>query len=139
MSITVFLCKSAEVISRATKSLILKFVQHIRRTLIRGNDFMHALERKRKFELGLLLVLWPMLAAAVFPAGYSSRLPLAMFLITALLSEAAAIVLFFQSYRRVIDRPEDRLTSWSVIGAAAAGACTLAFLIAAMVNAIRVW
>jgi hypothetical protein len=99
---------------------------------------MRTLDRKRKFKLGLVLALWPVLFAIVAPAAYSDRLPIAIFCITAILSEAAAALLFFLTYRRPIDRPEDRLTSWSVIGAAAAGLCMVAFLIATVVNVIQV-
>jgi hypothetical protein len=111
----------------------------MRTAILLGNHYMHTLSRERKFKLGLCLALWPVLFAAVTPAGYSNRLPMAIFCTAAIISEAAAAWLFFLTYRRPIDRPEDRLTSWSVVGAAAAGVCTLAFLAAALANVARIW
>jgi hypothetical protein len=106
---------------------------------------MSSLGRKLKFGLGLLLAIWPVAVAAFVPAQYfagfdvslpsSNRLPLAIFCIAALVSEAIAFFVFFRA--RVL--PADRLSSLSVIAAAAAAACTLAFLVAAVANAMRVW
>ncbi len=105
---------------------------------------MHSLVRKLKFGLGVLLALWPVAVAAFVPAdvlaGFdlntllTNRQPLAVFCVAALVSEVLAVVLFFRA--RVF--PKDSLTSWSVVAAVAAGACTLAFLIAAVANVMHV-
>jgi hypothetical protein len=82
--------------------------------------------RKQKFWFGVALALWPILIVALVPAEYlingNSTL-----CISAVLSEAAASVLFFHLRRK----RRDRLTFWSTIAAAVAGEVTLAFLIAA--------
>gem|GEM_PF-4739523 len=137
MSLTNFLSKCTDATCEAANRIAPQVIQNIRRAYIAGNQYMHTLDRRRKFKLGLVLALWPVLFAVVAPAAYSNRLPVAIFCIAAILSEAAAALLFFLTYRRPIDRPEDRLTSWSVIGAAAAGLCMLVFLIATVVNVLQ--
>ncbi|MGH9716107.1 MAG: hypothetical protein ACRD4R_05170 [Candidatus Acidiferrales bacterium] len=102
-------------------------------------------DRKFRFGFGIFLALWPVAVAAFVPAQVfagldvvmvsSNRLPLAIFCVAALASEILAVTLFFRT--RVF--PIDALTSWSVIAAAAAGTCTLAFLVAAVANVIGVW
>ena len=106
------------------------------------------LVRKRKFSFGLWLAIWPVVVAAFLPSRLfailhanllsNDRLPVAIVCIVAVISEAAAALLFFFTRRRYLDRPEDRLTFWSVIATAAAGACAIAFLAAAAVNAMHV-
>jgi hypothetical protein len=101
--------------------------------------------RKTEFFLGVAAALWPIGVVAFVPSEYlnaagadlntSDRLPLAILCVAALISEAIAMFLFFGSRRRL----KDQLTSWSVIGAAAAGLCTLAFLAAAIANAMKIW
>jgi len=105
---------------------------------------MQSFGRKLKFATGVILALWPVVVAAFVPAdvlaGFNlnvisvNRLPLAVFCSAALVSEALAVVLFFPS--RVL--PKDSLASWSLAAAVAAGACTLAFLVAAVANFIHV-
>jgi hypothetical protein len=138
VSLTNFLSQRTDATCEAASRIASQVIQSTRRAYIAGNQCVRTLDRKRKFKLGLVLALWPVLFAIVAPAAYSDRLPIAIFCITAILSEAAAALLFFLTYRRPIDRPEDRLTSWSVIGAAAAGLCMVAFLIATVVNVIQV-
>jgi MFS family permease len=106
---------------------------------------MQLFGRKQKFVLGVLLVIWPIVVTALLPSEYfssldmrflsSDRIPAAYFSFAAFLSEAFAILLFFRAHRRL----RDRLSSWSVIGVAAAGAATLAFLAATVANAMQVW
>jgi hypothetical protein len=101
---------------------------------------MQSFGRKLKFAAGVLLALWPVVVAAFAPAdvlaGFDlnvlsmNRQPLAVFCIAALVSEVLAVVLFFPS--RAF--PKGSLRSWSLAAAVAAGACTLAFLIAAVAN-----
>lgn len=105
---------------------------------------MQLFGRKFKFAAGGILALWPVVIAAFVPAdilaGFNlnvismNRLPLAVFCIAALVSEALAVVLSSRS--RVF--PKDSLTSWSLAAAVAAGACTLAFLVAAVANFVHV-
>jgi hypothetical protein len=107
------------------------------------------LSRKRKFTLGLWLSIWPVVIAALVPAQgladldlnllANSRLPITVFCFVALISEAAAAWLFLPMCKRFVDLPEDRLTTWATIGAAAAGACTLAFLAATVANILHFW
>lgn len=86
--------------------------------------------RVQKFSFGVALALWPLLIVALVPSDAlvdrSSILCL-----SAVLSEAAASVLFFQLRRR----HRDRLAFWSKIAVAVAGEVALAFLIAAAVIA----
>jgi len=99
--------------------------------------------RKLRFSVGIFLALWPVAVAAFVPAQVfagldvnmmsADRLPLAVFCAAALVSEIFAIIVFFRT--RVF--PIDSLTSWSVIGAVAAGTCTLAFLAAAVANVLH--
>ena len=106
---------------------------------------MDYLSRKQRFGIGLFLALWPIIVAACVPAQVfagidvnmlsSDRLPLAVFCLAALASEIFATVVFFRT--RVF--PIDPLTSWSVIAAAAAGTCTLAFLVAGVANVLHAW
>jgi hypothetical protein len=106
---------------------------------------MRYLNRKFRFSLGVFLAVWPVVVAAFVPAQLfadldvnmlsANRLPLAIFCAAALASEIGAIVVFFRT--RVL--PIDPLTSWSVIAAAAAGTCTLAFLVAAVANVLHAW
>jgi hypothetical protein len=106
---------------------------------------MQLLGRKQKFALGVLLVIWPVVVTALLPARYfsgldirffsSDRIPAAYFSLSAFVSEALAIVLFLRAHRRLADR----LSAWSVIGVAAAGAATLAFLAATVASAMQVW
>ena len=65
----------------------------------------------------------------------SDRVPAAYFSFAAFLSEALAVLLFVRAHRRL----RDRLSSWSLIGVAAAGAATLAFLAATVANAMQTW
>jgi hypothetical protein len=88
--------------------------------------------RKQKFVLGVALALWPVLMLAFIPSdSLISRG--STLCISALLSEAAASVLFFHLRRR----RKDRLTFWSTVAAAVAGEVTLAFLIAAVAIAMH--
>jgi hypothetical protein len=106
---------------------------------------MHALSRKLLFSIGLFLALWPVMVAALVPANVfagldlnmlsADRLPLVLFCLGALVSEIIAVIMFF----RIRVFPIDPLTSWSVIGAVAAGTCTLAFLAAAVANVLHIW
>lgn len=106
---------------------------------------MHVLNRRIRFGLGVVLAVGPVLVAIFLPGTYlaslgfqlvsSTRVPLALFCLAALASEGFAIFLFFHA--RVF--PTDRITSWSEIAAAVAGVSTIAFLIAAVANAIQVW
>jgi len=106
---------------------------------------MQKLSRKFRFSIGLFLALWPVVVAAFVPTQVfasldvsmlsADRLPLAVFCVTALVSEVFAMIVFFRT--RVF--PIDPLTSWSVIAAAAAGTCTVAFLVAAVANVLHVW
>ena len=89
---------------------------------------MASFTRKQKFSFGVALAVWPLLAIALLPSN-SLMNRSGSLCISALLSEAAASVLFFMLLRR---RPKDRLTFWSTIAAAVAGEITLAFLIAAL-------
>jgi hypothetical protein len=101
---------------------------------------MHSLGRKLKFAAGVIFALWPLVVAAFVPGDVlanfdlnilsMNREPQAVFCIAALVSEVLAVVLFIRS--RVF--PKDSLTSWSLAAAFAAGACTLAFLVAALAN-----
>jgi hypothetical protein len=84
--------------------------------------------RRQKFSFGVVLALWPLLAVAILPSDALLNRSGSL-CVSALLSEAAASVLFFMLLRR---RPKDRLTFWSTIAAAVAGEITLAFLIAAL-------
>lgn len=107
------------------------------------------LSRKRKFTIALWLAIWPVVLATLIPseglAGLdlnllgSSRSPIMVFCITALISEAIAASLFLLVCQRFVDLPEDRLTTWATIGAAAAGACTLAFFAASVANGLHFW
>lgn len=104
--------------------------------------------RRRRFSIGLWLALWPVVVAALAPSqffdGFNAnvlaynRLPVAVFCVAALISEAAAASLFVLACRRFVDRPEDQLTFWSVISATAAGVCAVAFLIAAVANVTQI-
>ncbi|MGH9740347.1 MAG: hypothetical protein ACRD4X_17430 [Candidatus Acidiferrales bacterium] len=106
------------------------------------------LSRKRQFTIGIWLALWPVVVAALVPsqlfAGIDvnllsdNRLPVVVFCVAALVSEAVAASLFVLVCKRFVDRPEDRLTFWSVIAAAAAGVGTLAFLIATVANVMQI-
>jgi hypothetical protein len=105
---------------------------------------MQLFGRKQKFALGVFLVVWPVVFTALLPSEYfstldmrflsSDRIPAAYFWFAAFISEVLATFLFFRAHRR----PSDRLSAWSVIGAAA-GAATLAFLAATVANAMQVW
>lgn len=99
------------------------------------------LSRRRKFTLGLWLAIWPVIIAALVPSTLlgNSRLPIMMFCIAALLSEAIAASLFLLVCQRFVDLAEDRLTTWATIGAAAAGVCTLAFFAASVANGMHFW
>lgn len=106
---------------------------------------MRLFGRKQKFALGVLLVLWPIIVSVFLPTQYFAslnvrfnspyRVPAAYFSLSACFSEALALLLFFRARRPA----SDRLSSWSVIAAAAAGAATVAFLAAAVANAMQVW
>ncbi len=139
VSITVLVSERTATMSRLVNSFASKLLNYIRRGFLIGSDFTRSLNRERKFTLGLILALWPVFAAVFVPPAYSDRLPLVIFCIAALTSEAMAAWLFIATRRRAIDRPEDRLTSWSVVGAAAAGAGTVAFLITTVANLMHVW
>lgn len=134
MSLTDMLFTSNQPLLRAANSFAPKILENLRKVYLFGNEFMTPVERRRKFKLGICLALWPVLVASFTPAVYSNRLPVAVFCLAAIMSEGAAAWLFSATYRRRIDRKRDRLTSWSFVGAAAAGVCTLAFLIAALAN-----
>jgi hypothetical protein len=88
--------------------------------------------RKRQFSFGVALTLWPVLMVAFVPPRSLINRDLILF-IPALLSEAAASVLFLQVRRK----RKDRLAFWSTIAAAVTGEVTLAFLIAAFVIITR--
>jgi hypothetical protein len=144
----------SEILGSATKTPWLQPLRSLLTNLEDGWTFdswkrTFFISRKRRFSIGLRLALWPVIIVAVFPSSYLAgvhanlfaynRLPVVVFCTAALTSEAVAALLFFLSYKRRIDGPEDRLTSWSIIAAAAAGACSLAFLIGAVGNAMQVW
>lgn len=144
MSITNFFSQYTDALYEAASSIVSKSIQTMRTATNLGIHHMRTFGRERKFKVGLGLAVWPVFAALIAPASYSNRLPITIFCIIAILSEAEAGLLFFLTYRRPIDRvmamdaDEDRISSWSVIGAAAAGACALAFLVAAVANVIQV-
>lgn len=104
---------------------------------------------KDKFVLGAGLVVWPLISVMLLPSAYltnldgnlfsSGRVPVAIFSIVALISEAAAVFLFFPWRSQITYRPENRTNSWSVVATAVAGISALAFLVAAVANVVRVW
>ncbi len=106
------------------------------------------LSRKRQFSAGLWLALWPVVVATLVPSQFfdgfganlfsDNRLPVTIFCVAALISEAVAAFLFVLACRRFVDRSEDRLTFWSVIAGSAAGVCAVAFLIAAVANVMQI-
>jgi len=144
VSITLFLSECTEAMSRLTNSLAPKLSENIHRIILNRGELTDPRYRKRVFELAIFLALWPVFVAALVPPQYNSRFPLLIFCLAALLSEAAAAFLFFRTCAGPRDRlamwfrAGDRLTKWSLIGAAAAGTGTLAFLVAAVANAIGV-
>lgn len=93
---------------------------------------MPSFTREQKFSFGVALALWPVLTVVLIPAEMLIRFGSTL-CISAVLSEAAASVLFFQLRRR----RKDRLTFWSTIATAVAGEVTLAFLIAAVAISMR--
>lgn len=144
MSSTSFISDCTEELSRFIHSRGTKVRENMRRIIQLRDECTDTRDRRRIFELAIFLALWPVFIAALVPAQYNSRFPLLIFCVAALLSEAAAAFLFFQTCAgprqrlAIWSRPEDRLTMWSVIGAAAAGTGMLAFLVAAVANAINV-
>jgi hypothetical protein len=90
---------------------------------------MPSFTRKQKFFFGVALALWPVLIVALVPS--ESLIHDSILCISAMLSEAAASVLFLRLRRR----RKDRLAFWSTIAAAVTGEVTLAFLIAIVVIA----
>lgn len=104
--------------------------------------------RRRQFSTGLWLALWPVVVATLVPSqffdGFSAglfsdnRLPVTVFCVAALISEAVAASLFLLACRRFVDKSEDRLTFWSVIAGAASGVCAIAFLIATVANVMQI-
>jgi hypothetical protein len=144
VSVTLFLSECTEAVSRLTNSLAPKVSENLHRIILNRAELTDPRDRKRVFELAIFLALWPVFFAALVPTQYNSRFPLLIFCVAALLSEAAAAFLFFRTCAGPRDRlatwsrAEGRLTKWSVIGAAAAGTGMLAFLVAAVANAIGV-
>lgn len=105
---------------------------------------MQSFGRKLKFAAGVIFAIAPVVVAAFVPAHVlasfnvnvisMNRRPLVVFCIAALVSEMLAVVLLFPS--RAF--PKGSLRSWSLAAAVAAGACMLAFLVAAVANFIHV-
>lgn len=141
--------KRSKVNFRALASPAINDLREIFASFLRMGKDMYLGNGKKKFALGVGLVVWPVIVAMLLPSAYlsnlnknllsSGRLPVAIFCVVALISEAVAVSLLFPSRRLIVGKSEDRMNSWLVVATAVAGVCTLAFFIAAVANVVQVW